>query len=251
MSRQGNVISCPPGCQTCDIDNFGNLVCLQVIERYILLNGAIQQCATNCQTCAVFLDGNGVASTCLSCPPGFALSFGNCTSCTDTNALTCSATNANISLTCKVGYTTLNITTGLSSGTCNACADNCVKCDVTGAGNCDMGGCIPNALQRSDGCLLCFRGCFKCLGDPNTCILCNNYYFLNSSSSTCEQCSINCRTCTNATVCTNCDAGYFLVNNSCIVPTAISNCLTYDSALTSCTACDFGYNLNSGACALN
>jgi hypothetical protein len=73
VSREGNVISCPPGCSSCDVDNFGNLVCLKVIDGYILLNGAIRQCAISCQTCAVFLDANNVASTCLSCPPGFAL----------------------------------------------------------------------------------------------------------------------------------------------------------------------------------
>lgn len=113
-----------------------------------------------------------------------------------------------------------------------------------------MGGCIPNAVQKSDGCLLCFRGCFKCVGDPNTCVQCNNFYFLNANAS-CQLCSSNCRTCTSATLCTNCNAGYFLVNNSCIVPTAIPNCVAYDSTFTNCTACDFGYILSSGACALS
>lgn len=154
-----------------------------------------------------------------------------------------------MSLTCQPGYTTLNGTAPNNStakrdaGVCLACADNCIKCDLTGSGNCDLGGCAPYTIQKSDGCLRCFNGCLKCASDPNTCIQCSQYYYL-SSTATCLPCMTNCLSC-NSTTCFNCQPGTFMVNNACKSPPSISNCVAFDSTYTNCIACDFNYNLTN------
>jgi proprotein convertase subtilisin/kexin type 5 len=194
-------MNCPLGCSSCDVDNSGNKVCLEANDGYIILRGAIYQCALPCVTCAVLLSSEGTASICLSCPLGYALSHGTCVNCTDPYAASCSSNNAALSLTCQSGYTTLNSTSKTDAGVCMACADNCVKCDLTGSGNCDLGGCAPSTTQKSDGCLRCFNGCFKCASDPNTCLQCSQYYYL--SNTTCLSCTAKCLSC-NATTCFNC-----------------------------------------------
>jgi proprotein convertase subtilisin/kexin type 5 len=190
------VISCPTGCRDCDTDRHNNLVCRRAASGYVLIRGNIYQCSITCLTCAQILDSSGVPSICLSCPSGYSYFFGTCNKCTGSNAVTCRSRNPSYSTSCLPGFTAVG-------GVCTACGDSCLKCNIAGAGSCDVGGCKFSSILKSDGCLPCFKGCYTCTADPNQCIKCSDFYYL-ASDQTCQPCSSNCANCLNSTVCTNC-----------------------------------------------
>lgn len=93
---------------------------------------------------------------------------------------------------------------------------------------------------------------------------CPDTYFGNITSSICQACSTNCKSCTNSTVCTvcadtyllqalacvsSCSTGYFAdtVGGVAACSTCRTNC-TSCTALSTCTACKQQFYLSSGNC---
>jgi hypothetical protein len=81
------------------------------------------------------------------------------------------------------------------------------------------------------------------------CKSCLTGYLLDSSSQTCQACTVpRCRLCEGATgSCSGCQDGYGLFSGSC-VSCGQANCLNCDSAPASCRLCTSGFFLSQGAC---
>ncbi len=87
-----------------------------------------------------------------------------------------------------------------------------------------------NYSLTSDACTLCASGSFLST-DGRNCVAFPNGIF---------QCAIY----SAATTCTQCNAGYYLSSNTCIVSTIINNCIIYSANFT-CSACAAGFFLNN------
>lgn len=237
VSRVG-IIICPFGCATCDINKFENVVCNTASDGYVLWRGAIYQCDSSCVTCSSTIGPTNAFTNCLTCPSRYALVTSSCVKCNDSNAYTCSSYDVSVSLSCMPGFT-------LSNGTCSACAANCLKCDSQGAGSCDSKGCSTgyyNSQSFLSNCVKCFNGCLNCGSDPNICISCGNFKYLQNN--TCYTCSSNCIACNNSDICTTCISGYLVAfDGTCKAPN-VDGCVSYDSNIT-CTACDISYIFNN------
>lgn len=208
---------------------------------YVISYGAVYKCDSNCQTCSNSPSANGIFSVCLSCNNGFNLVYGVCNTCSNPNTMSCSSTDASYSLTCIPGYIA-------TSGTCVACPDNCLTC--SSSTTCTKGGCESGYYQfgNSNNCVSCFNGCPVCGKDPTKCLKCGDKMYL--SNGICYSCMSNCRTCSNANICTVCEPGYLVYGSSCQVPPQPS-CVAYNSSLV-CTACDKNFVLtSSNTCALS
>lgn len=243
MSSTGSIIACPPGCTACDLTTNGVKICLVVIYGYILIDQSPVKCDPSCKTCTG-ITGNTSNTQCLSCYTGYYLVGDNCVQCGDTNALSCSI-NVNItySLSCQTGYTP-------SSGVCTACADNCIRCDMNKAGNCDQGGCATGfgQLGSSLQCVACFNGCAACSSDPNVCTACVQSQVLSNGA--CVSCPINCVMCSSSDTCTACQSGYAVMGSGLCGTPPTFPCVNYDANLT-CTACDTYFLINNGTCVLS
>lgn len=196
---------------------------------------------TTCRTCSYRYAG------CQSCFYGYVLSNGYCYLCLDSNALSCSSTNFNYSLSCYAGYTSAysSFSTG---GFCLPCSQNCLKCDLNGPHQCDPFRCALGFVQLTGttNCTACLNFCSVCdKNNINNCIDCGPRRYKDSTGQ-CLACPAGCANCTSQTVCTICLIGYTLVQNSCIYN------LDYPCAVTgansNCIQCFEGYRLNGTVC---
>lgn len=84
----------------------------------------------------------------------------------------------------------------------------------------------------------CDSSCNKCNGpNPTDCTSCNNGFYLDDTTFTCEACAQDCLTCNNCGTdkCTSCVEGKILVNGECICD---ASCLTCDGITArDCTSC--------------
>ena len=124
-------------------------------------------------------------SSCASCFNGSVLVGGSCLTCLDTHAIACLSTNLNYSISCAPKYSAArsNISAG---GYCLPCADNCLKCDVNGPGNCDSSQCVLGYVQITGtlNCTACFYSCPLCDStNPNTCLDCGKHRYKDNSGS--------------------------------------------------------------------
>lgn len=87
----------------------------------------------------------------------------------------------------------------------------------------------------------------------------DGYYSLNSQ---CNECNVNCSTCTSSSVCQSCKIGFYLYTNNCIdkcpsthpvtttgacTPCSDTNCIVCDY-LDQCSQCNYPTLLLSGHC---
>lgn len=144
----------------------------------------------------------------------------------------------------------------LTDHTCSSCPSNCASC--TDSSTCLY--CISNNTLVKGTCVPtdvtigCPQWCSIC---PNsTCIQCQDYSFL-SSSNDCLACPQNCLSCSNSSVCLQCDQYSILNNGSCnqvlfqslyppmvSAPNCPANC-NQCSNPTTCTVCVTRYALDS------
>jgi len=93
--------------------------------------------------------------------------------------------------------------------------------------------------------------CLAFSATSDTCTSCATGTFLNSASTNCVAFPsgiFQCATYSTAVNCTQCNSGYYLVNNVCLQSTAIANCNVY-SANNTCSSCLTGFYLvNSTSC---
>ena len=94
------------------------------------------------------------------------------------------------------------------------CGDGCKKCKGSTCLKCKEG----FGLSETH-CYECvIDNCKNCDGDQEGCIACNDYFFFDSSSGSCNKCPIGCK---------NCDG------------------------INLCLSCGFTFSLNKGICSLN
>lgn len=125
--------SCAIGCKTCTNSTSNCTACL---------TGYLQNTASCVITCPSPLIANPDKTTCVSCPS-------ECLTCTTTTScLSCSSgynlLNNQCLANCPDKYQPLN-------SICQACTDNCLKCDTAGCVLCSSG----NILARG----LCYGSC--------------------------------------------------------------------------------------------
>lgn len=232
--------TCDVGCVSCTAGISNTLVCNVVAPGYSLSLGRIFKCADNCMSCL------NSASICTDCYPGFGLSGSSCVKCTDGNGLGCSAGDSSYTAACNTGYTlSVNISISPATSTCLACAANCYRCDLNGAGNCDANYCFPGFVQVTGTkiCTKCFNGCPVCsASDPLKCISCGDRRYNDTTSNTCLACPAGCLSCTSATVCTSCAIGYTLTGGACNVASVWPCVLTNG---TSCIKCAYQFTLST------
>ena len=123
----------------------------------------------------------------------------NCTSC-QTGFVYSSVTNTCSSQCANGTYLIVDPVTSTTS--CTPCAlANCRTCDATQCYKCSTG----------------YYATLSDLGVVNNCTTtCPDYYFIQTSTSTCQKCKNLCLTCTTTSDCQKCVIPYFLYNNECI-----------------------------------
>jgi proprotein convertase subtilisin/kexin type 5 len=255
-----------------------------------------------CKSCVAgfYLTGTScvVAS---SCPAGtYAESLNNtCNTCTSpcqtcdtfgTNCTSCISPNLYYSNTCVV---TCPASTYPTSTQCLNCVSPCVTC--TSASACKS--CVPSfyltgtscvtasscpagtyAESLNNTCNVCTSPCQNCSNIGTNCTSCisPNLYYSNTCVVTCPalmyptltqclNCLSPCVTCTSASACKSCVAGFYLTGTSCVVAsscpagtyaeslnntcnTCTSPCQTCDTFGTNCTSCINGYLYYSNLC---
>lgn len=170
MTSTGEAVQCPTGCKACQVTTTGTITCTTADTGYSLVGGVLSVCNTNCKTCS-----GPTSSDCTSCDAGLALGGGQCTNCSDPNALSCLATNAAWSVLCVQGFSAayyLLNGTATGGGFCYTCSLYCSKCDQGGPDTCDDGECFVGYVKvvGTSNCTACFGGCPKCsTSDLNFC----------------------------------------------------------------------------------
>lgn len=89
---------------------------------------------------------------------------------------------------------------------CYGCSLNCKSCSSTLA--CDT--CRDGAYMLNGDCISCGPNCNKC--DGNKCVGCKERYGLVGTE--CQNCPSGCLRCTDTTHCTQCEAGYLLLDSA-------------------------------------
>lgn len=129
----------------------------------------------------------------MSCFDFYALIGGKCVPCMDPYAVSCLKTNLNYSIFCIPKYT-VQTSKYYINRQCIPCADNCLKCDVTGPGNCDTYQCMLGFVQLRGflNCTACFNSCPVCDPDNlNLCHTCGPSRYIDANGS-CWACSNHC-----------------------------------------------------------
>lgn len=155
------------------------------------------------------------SSFCLPCP-----SF--CPDCS--NNLQC--------LSCPYGFY-------LSNGNCIACSTpNCASCSIMSSNLCTLCN-VGYYLTSNNTCGNCIGNCAVC-SDGQSCLACNNGFYLNSNQNGCLACPAHCGICTTNTSCNQCYDGYYPKLGVCYP--CSSSCIECNT-LNQCTQCASGYYL--------
>lgn len=181
-----------------------------------------------------------------------------------------------------------------STNKCDPCDASCATCliIITNCTSCNSPLLIyqnqcrstcPTPLVPQNGtCGPCDTTCLTCINDPYTCTACDTgstlpyllnsrclnacpeTYYNNVGLGICSLCSsvsgLNCNNCSSVSTCKSCNAGYVLLNETCLnyVPSGYVNisgvaqpcagdCLNCSITTTNCTSCK-NYNLLNNIC---
>ena len=133
----------------------------------------------------------------------------------------------------------------LSSALISIVACNPPGCWNSDCSNCDPGWTRIGASQGYYSCQACAPNCLSCdVAGPNKCDNCTLGNGLNSTSQTCEPCAPNCKNCDSSGLnhCDICQDGFYYWTVDTCNP-CIQECKTCDDLLH-CTSCWPGMNLN-------
>ena len=160
-------------------------------------------CDTVCASCSV------ISSNCTSCPGGEFLLEGSCLS------------------SCPSGYYTsgsncLGCVSPCSTCTSSAQCLSCVNGNLLQNDNSCANSCPSGQYNRSNNCVNCFVNCSSC--DVNGCLTCESGFILIS---------LNLKICLN-----DCMTGYYVDSTSTLCEQCQSPCLTCHNSSTNCTSCD-------------
>lgn len=240
--NEGLCKKCENGCEVCD-----ESTCYQCPQGFIWIGEKCIMCLEN--TCAVCSSEN----SCSLCKNGYFLTtLKKCESCSN-NCLSCAnstfctvcdsgyylnsdqSCNANSKFTkCYEGYY-------LAENSCEPCLYPCKKCsNLQVCLECyDYFGLFENFTCGSCG----LEDCINCDPLTKTCISCIKGSFLTHEKK-CQRCKANCQTCGSLATCSQCNDGFYLLNNFCIP--CSSNCETCISKI--CTRCIPGFYIENKAC---
>lgn len=233
------VVNCNiSGCSFCTTNN----ICYACMTGYTLNTTTVNttttttctaQCnVTNCYQC-------NSTTTCYACDYGFYLSSNQCLNASNQTATYC--TN----------------TFGIN---CTQCSYyQCTQCATGYTINTNVGGCCPLPNYNFANCAQYSTSWGSGCSATVTCTLCNpGAIFMQpfvSSPQVCTKlpCTIaNCSYCFQSTICSVCNPGFNLVNNSCVTYSVNSSCTTANcvqcNSNNQCTACLNGYLLYNGTC---
>lgn len=231
--------------------------------------------------CSVCLSNSSLDTVCQTCANGFYLSSATscsacpiyCLTCTSPSAcVLCKPTFVNINGSCECNNS-LSFFFSNTSGTCVAChllVVNCVTCNnvsLTAYACVDcIAGMYPSLPTLCSPCSVRCASCSNltfCLSCPAQFLptpvagecLCDSSsnLFLNTSQTGCDFCYnivAHCQTCSQATVCTDCDTGYYLASPTTCLPCSLPDCLDCSSAAV-CTLCNSTFTLANASCSCN
>ncbi|CAD8077820.1 unnamed protein product [Paramecium sonneborni] len=136
------------------------------------------------------------------------------------------------------------------------CPSSCFQCSGAST-NCNI--CNPGFFKSGNDCLACTKPCETCSTSITTCstcvdtanqltptCACNSGLVMNTSTYFCESCSINCQVCSSPTICTQCNAGYWLNGNSC--SPCIKPCANCSLSGSNCSTCVDTANQTPSSC---
>ena len=236
----GKCNSCMNGCINCESIS----VCNACNNQFILINGAC--CILSCAECIE-------SGICIGCNKGYFLSLSTCVECMNG----CSDCEPSECIECLAGYylyngvccsnscsicnsegTCIGCYTGffLDLSTCIACDINCLTCNFNGCLSCISGSTLYNSTCCSLGCIICI--------DSLHCTNCGaGYHLINDQ---CSKCSSNCNTCISKKQCNSCASNYFLTfaGDCAVCPYPCNACIS--SIL--CTSCKNNFKLENGYC---
>lgn len=211
-------------------------------------------------------------NTCQACMAGYNPVVNNtCTpECNIANCFQCSSTNT--CQACAYGFylstnQCLNASNQSSTFCSNTFGVNCTQCSYYQCTQCatgytintNVGGCCPTPNYNYANCAQYSTQWGSGCSVTITCTLCNpGAIFMQpfvSSPEVCVKlpCNItNCSYCFQSSICSVCNTGFNLVNNSCVAYTVNSTCTTTNcvqcNSNNQCTACLSGYLLYNGSC---
>jgi hypothetical protein len=214
----------------------------------------LKECSSNCTSACSICTTN--TSTCTKCQLGYTLNSANNTCslnpCYIASCDRCSS-DRYLCLKCTDPYSIFIAATLSCDQVCPIA--NCAKC-LAGSTSCSVcnaayslysinNKCIPTPIAN---CLAVYD--FKKI--EYLCTLCSNGYKPSSDQTLCiaNTCAniIDCVSCTNASICSQCRDGYSFISGKCQPNScSINNCLYCDNANV-CLRCQSSYTLNNSQC---
>lgn len=221
LSTAGACETKSPGCATSTTTG----PCTEVNTGYYITGGVATKCGDHCNVCTD-------SSTCTTCETLYYPNNGACELCSGVTSFNCDECTSNAICTkCSTGFYLIDDGCVAETG-CLAYSTS-AKCTWAADGYyLDTGTATPCTAEN----------CKTCASD--TCTVCNDTFYIDTTCKTCVSAIPGCSTCTNATTCTECLADYYLstTDNKCY---SDANCTAGHSSTTICTAAATGYYIDS------
>lgn len=265
----GTCETCPTGCSACS----SGTVCTSCVEGYAFSSNLCVECTS----AGSFINSAVSPPICDSCPNG-------CATCTSkTNCGTCESGFGLLNNLCKICSNNGNYY--LSSGTCTRCPTDCsacsgdTSCTTCGSGkyllesgicgDCDTSnGFRIDSSSSQDKCFSCtISDCLSCTEtdctlcsagkgyDPisKTCVACSSTKYLTTGNSpnTCNDCPNGCTSCSSLTVCSSCEASYYLDGVCNFCDTTNGYYIETSTAPETCSQCGENCSICSSASTCN
>jgi len=235
-------------CESCD--NVSCLSCKSGKDGYYLKDGKCEKCTATVG--GVYSDGKTCSGSCTTTEGSYCDENGTLRACTYKFSDGCIACTKDACTKCGLYYF-------LKSGDCARCIPYCYTCSNTS--ECQV--CAQNYLYDSAN-----KTCVLALGDtyiPNCsrfdkgqtisnyfCSSCSKNYIMtnsgrgrNACSTKCSDTIANCISCSSATQCYNCKAGYQLDSSKKCITCNVENCSSCTQGTTdTCEVCNSGYHLS-------
>ena len=239
-------------CAECSTDGS----CKTCSSGFYLDTKECKACDSSCKSCS-----GATNADCTECPSGKALKYGSdgtkgtcgegCTTGTGQGACkacdltvegtaycseyatdseypqngVCASTTSRTAATCK--------TNSVSNGACTSCSDGFFLME---------GGCYETSRYPGKSV------CTTVASSGGTCQTAADGYYLNGG--TLVTCPVGCKTCSDASTCTDCTDGYVKISNAQTCSKCDASCLTCETSATKCKECASGYykTASGGTC---
>lgn len=258
-------LPCSAKCLKCSFNPTTNLsLCSQcdANQQGYLQSGSCVGCsslAAGCLQCST--TGGNLA--CSSCSVGYYLAANNnsCVSCSQAGLSNCLACSDSATCTsCQSGYYIDSATK-----TCKTCQGQfCKTCDPSNPSQCqtcqdyyypDTNGACQTCVSAAANLTSC-KSCVVSAGQPSFCAVCQDGWFVNSTTSLCQSCSSffpGCQLCSSAPACTSCQQ-YAITDSNNAILSCQSTCqstqtsMVDSTGLKKCVNCYDAYPINCTLC---